>query len=214
MSRSARLRGTAASAAVVIAAMAVGRLVSDHLDAGLVDDPFVRHAEVGERVPLDFVDLTVDRVLLADSLVSRGGGYLARDVFVVVDLTARGVDQPQIVQGLELVDADGRRYKPTTRAACGVNVRADPGVDQYLRLCFDAPTGRVKGMELRVARVDGATGGAFQRRDEVAMVDLGLDARTTERLLAEDLTLATTNDPFTIPDPEPKPAPMPAEEES
>lgn len=211
MSVLGRAGATATSAAVVIAALAVGRLVSDHVESKISPDPFLREVAAGETAHLRFADIDVDRVNAADVLVSGSDVVKARGVFLVVDVTVRGTDKARALTGIELVDTEGRIYGPDkSRAYCSFNLNAEPGLTTYARLCFDIPTLALEDVRLRVAQVDSAGGGASQRRDEIGDLDLGISASEARGMLAEELALATTNDPFTKPDPEPQPMPTEA----
>lgn len=211
MSVLGRAGATATSAAVVIAALAVGRLVSDHLESKISPDPFIREVAAGETAHLRFADIDVDRVSAADALISVSSVAKARGVFLVVDVTVRGTDRARALTGVELVDAEGRIYGPDkSRAYCSFNLNAEPGLTTYARLCFDIPTPALDGVRLLVAREDSAGRGASQRRDEIGDLDLGITPTEAERMLAANLALKTTNDPFAKPDPEPQPMPTEA----
>lgn len=216
MSIRGRAGALASSAAVVIAALAVGRFVADNVETGITDKPFERHAGVGQKVHLRLGDVTVERVSVADTIVLFRDAFTARGVFLVIDVTARGRGETDTFAGVMLEDSAGRLYgEASARVSCSGNIQAEPGVTTYARLCFDVPVSVVDDVHLQVANNEPALmGGSGQRRDDLAIIDLGLSPGEATRLVDADLALLSHNSVFSPPDPAPQPAPGPDEEES
>lgn len=109
------MRRTVGVVAVVIAAMAVGRLLTDHLlDEERVAEPFVRHGSVGETVSLRYGDVQVTGVRVA-RVLDGADAVVAAGRFLIVDLAYRAKGEPRRFLGLELLDGQGRRFSATTR---------------------------------------------------------------------------------------------------
>lgn len=171
----------------VVAAMAVGRVITDQIPVGeLATDPFVEEGSLGQPVELEYADVRVERVRSAPFIVPatdndhvvRAGG-----VFLVVDLTLTVTTEPTTFTEKTLVDSDGQRYLESDRARCDASGLIPAGVPWTAMLCFDVPADRLRGMSLRVGRQgpDGIVEGT-DRRDQVALIDLGIDADEAELL--------------------------------
>ncbi len=202
------------SGAAVIAAMVVGRLITDHLPVEADHSPFYREVAVGETARLDYTDLTAYSVKAAD-FIDGSDITLARGTFLVVDVRARGHHDSGILPFVSVVDAHGRTYDPTDRgSSCDTSIRAWPGVTTYARFCFDVPPEELEGMHLQLGR-----GGKLlqdsQRRDEVADVDLRISASDARELAGARIMLkGKTSDDIEKPSEEELPPPSGAPEEA
>lgn len=172
----------------VAAAVAAGTAITVLTPPDLaVDAPFVSEGVVGETVRLDYADVTVRQVRSADSIVAFGDVAVAAGTFLVVDVTVRPTRETTQFFGVEVVDGEGRLYAPASRAECSSSSAAPAGVDQDAVYCFDVPRDGLEGAQFRIARGVGHDVG--QRRDAVALVDLGLDSATADQLWEAEDTL-------------------------
>lgn len=179
------MRRWIAVAAVVIVAMAVGRVITDTVPVNqLAAAPFVRSGEVGRPVLLRYADVEVTGV--------RAGPHLygaepvsAAGQFLLVDLRIVARKAPTQLFGLALIDRAGRRYAPMSRGAtCPVNITAPAGVPWYAVLCFDVPPGALRGMVAEVSKGAHDVDGTNQSRDDLARIDLGIDAPLARKMAA------------------------------
>lgn len=177
------MRRWVAVAAVVIAAMALGRVITDTVPVNQLDTkPFIRHGEVGRTVALRYADVEVTGV--------RAGPHLygvdtvaAAGQFVLVDLRIVARRESTSLLGFELVDRSGRRYVPMDRGTtCRTNTTAPTGVPWYAVFCFDVPPGALQGMVIEVAKRAHDTDGTYQSRDDLARIDLGIGATKARKL--------------------------------
>lgn len=168
-----------AVAAAVAAGTAITVLAPHDLS---VDAPFVSEGVIGETVRLDYADVTVRQVRAADSIVAFGNVAVAAGTFLVVDVTVRPTRQTTQFLGVEVVDGEGRRYEPASRAACSSSSAAPAGMDQDAVYCFDVPRDALEDARFRIARGVAWEDQSGQRRDAAALVDLGLGPATAGRL--------------------------------
>ncbi|MCF4122667.1 DUF4352 domain-containing protein [Antribacter sp. KLBMP9083] len=184
-----RARVAVARATAVAAAVAAGTAITVLAPPDLaVDAPFVSEGVVGATVSLDYADVTVRQVRAADSIVAFGDVAAAAGTFLVVDVTARPTRETTQFLGVEVVDGEGRLYEPADRAECSSSSDAPAGVDLDAVYCFDLPKDALEGARFRIGRGVAHSDHSGQRRDAVALVDLGLDPATAGRLWdAEDV---------------------------
>lgn len=194
------MRRTVGVVAVVIAAMAVGRLLTDHLpDEERVAEPFVRHGSVGETVSLRYGDVQVTGVRVA-RVLDGADAVVAAGRFLIVDLAYRAKGEPRRFLGLELLDGQGRRFSATTRGStCPQNLAGLTGVRMYAMACFDVPRTALDGARFRFSLGDYGVNGSGQRRDDLAEIDLGISNSEATRLWAQSRTFAASNAATTRP---------------
>ena len=160
----------------VLAAVAVGHLVTTHLDINDGDvGPFVRTAEVGEVDHLSYADVQVTDVRPARyvaGLTSTDYAKQAGGVFVLVAVKVTATRESTILLSQHLVDDDDRRYETSDRASCGINVKTKTGVPAYALFCFDVPTSRLAGMRFQLGR--GSPVFSDTQGDDLAEVNLGI----------------------------------------
>ncbi len=175
----------------VVAAVAVGHLVTTHLD---INDgnfgPFVRTAEVGEVAPLSYADVQVTEVRPAKhiaGLTSTDYAKQAGGVFVLVTVKVTATRESTTFLSQHLVDEDDRLYENSDRAGCGINVATKTGVPAYALFCFDVPASRLAGMRLQLGR--GSPTFSDTDGDDLAEVDLGISK-------ADAKAWATTDDAY------------------
>lgn len=183
------MRRWAGLAAALLVAMAVGRVITDALPLdGAVDQPFVRVGTVGHAVALSYADVTaqqprVARQILGVETVKAAGRFL------VVDLELRATREPTFFAGVQVIDAQGRRYAPMDRgSSCPTSTTAPTGVRWYAMFCFDVPRSALAGAKVLVARGEYGSDGSDQRRDDLASIDLGIDRADADRLWSNDLS--------------------------
>jgi hypothetical protein len=179
------MRRWVAVAAVVIVAMAVGRLITDTVPVNQLDTkPFVRTGEVGTPVALRYADVEVTGVRAGPHLYGADP-IAAAGQFLLVDLRIVARRSSTQLFGFELIDRAGRRYVPMDRGStCPVTTTAPAGVPWYAVFCFDVPPGALKGMEVEVAKGAYDVDGTGQSRDDLARIDLGIDAAKAKKLAA------------------------------
>ncbi len=179
------MRRWAALAAVVIVAMAVGRLITDVVPVNqLASDPFVRTGVVGRPVALRYADVEVTGVRAGPHLYGSQP-VAAAGQFLLVDLRMVARSESTSLFGLSLIDPAGRRYAPMGRGAtCPTNTTAPTGVPWFAVFCFDVPKNRLEGMVLEVAKGEYGADGFAQKRDDLARIDLGIGAVKAKEMAA------------------------------
>lgn len=164
-------------AAVVLAAMATGRVITDHIPTDDLDSrPFVHAAKVGQTAHLRYGDVRVDGLRAAHEILSAGSSYVAPHGFLVVDVTFTGRNRDgSSLGGLELVDREGRHHAPSDRA-CVTRIGGADGVPWHVMLCYQVAASALPGIQLEVAPSSSDLQGQDQERDDLARIDLGIDA--------------------------------------
>ncbi len=174
------------TAAFVIAAMALGRLITDHVPLDeAVDKPFVHTGTVGKGVALEYADVTVTGVHVTPTIMGNpasaaGGRWLVVDT----ELVAR--NEPLTMMGFFLVDGQDRRYVASDRGSeCATTARLATGVRSYVSICFDIPERSLDGARLFATRGQWDTHESEFRRDDLADIDLGITASEVDALWAQ-----------------------------
>lgn len=179
------MRRTVASAALVLAAMGLGRLINDHVPLGdAADRPFVSTGQVGRPVVLDAADVTVTAVHVTPTVMgnpaSASGGR-----WLVVDTELLARTEPTLMSGFFLVDARDRRWIASTRGPeCAAGANLSTGVRHYASFCFDVPKQALEGARLLATRGTWTSHESEFRRDEVADIDLGIEGSEVDGLWA------------------------------
>ncbi|MFI9487643.1 hypothetical protein ACIG47_14735 [Promicromonospora sp. NPDC052451] len=181
--RHGRRRITWKGSALVVGAVTAGCALVTYLpqDTAL-EDPFVVEGGVGETLDLTYAELTVTDVRVADTLSGVTETAVAGGTFVVVDATWRATQGLTTFVGAEVTDAEGRRFWPANLADCTTAPKAQPGYAWRATYCFDVPRDALAGATVRLARGDQAEEHAGQRRDAVAVVDLGITGGEADEL--------------------------------
>lgn len=177
------MRRTIAIAAFVIAAMGLGRLITDHLPTSdVADEPFFRAGTVGKTVSLDYADVTVTGVHVAPTILGNPGA-VAGGRWLIVDVTAVATKKPVMLAGFFLVDGQDRRWIASNRGPdCTTSLRTATGVKHYGSICFDIPEKARTGARLMVTRGNWDSHESYFRRDDVADIDLGIKAADVRAL--------------------------------
>jgi hypothetical protein len=172
----------------VVAALAVGRLVTDRLDLEDKEDPpFYREAAIGQVAHLAYGDVEVTDARPAQYLAPQLSDELARiagGVFVLVSTKVTATREPTQFLTARLVDRDGLEYQPSRKSTCEQFAQSDTGLASYTLLCFDVPTAALAGLRFQTGRgsqIDDST-----RGDEMADIDLGISAADADEWAATD----------------------------
>jgi hypothetical protein len=189
--RHGRRRITWKGTALVVGAVTAGCALVTYLpqDAG-VDAPFIVEGEVGETLDLTYAKLTVTEVRLADTLTGLSEAAAAGGTFVVVDATWRATQGQTSFSGAEVTDRQGRRFWPTNLAGCSSSASAQPGYAWRTTYCFDVPRDALAGATVRLARGGQSEDHAGQRRDAVAVIDLGITPSEVDTLWEAEETVS------------------------
>lgn len=179
------MRKWVALAAVVIAAMAIGRVITDTVPVNQIDtQPFLRTGEVGRSVALRYADVEVTGVRAGPHLYGAEP-VAAAGQFLLVDLRIVARKASTRLLGFGLIDRAGRRYLPMDRGAtCPTNTTAPAGVPWYAVFCFDVPKKALKGMVFEMAKGAYDVDGTSQSRDDVARINLGIGTARARQLAA------------------------------
>jgi hypothetical protein len=181
--RHGRRRITWKGTALVVGAVTAGCALVTYVPQDTsVEAPFVVEGAVGETLDLTYAELTVTDVRVADSLTSPLEAAAASGTFLVVDATWRATQGDTYFSGAEVTDTQGRRFWPTDQAGCSFTARAQPGYAWHTTYCFDVPRDALEGATVRLARGDQNEEHAGQRRDAVAVFDLGISAQEADEL--------------------------------
>jgi hypothetical protein len=191
--RHGRRRITWKGTALVVGAVAAGCTLVTYVpqDVGVVEAPFVVEGAVGETLDLTYAELTVTEVRAADTITSLSEAAAAGGTFLVVDATWRATQGATVFLGAEVTDTQGRRFWPTNQAECASTVNADPGYSMRATYCFDVPRAALAGATVRLARGDQKEEYAGQRRDAVAVIDLGISREEADTLWEATETVTT-----------------------
>ncbi|SEC82298.1 hypothetical protein SAMN04489844_3060 [Nocardioides exalbidus] len=173
-------------AAVVLAALALGRVITEAGADGVAEDPFVSRAGVGERVDLGYGTVEVTAVRGARGVTTPTSATQAGGELVLVDVEVRTEQELTTYAGVQLVDRLGRVLFSDSRLGCAADVRPLVGIDWRATYCFDVDPGTLEGLTLRFARGDDGVDGSGQRRDAVAMIDLGIGADVARDIADDD----------------------------
>jgi hypothetical protein len=181
--RHGRRRITWKGTALVVGAVTAGCALVTYVpqDVG-VDAPFVVEGDVGQPLDLTYAELTVTDVRVADVLTSPAEAAAAAGTFLVVDATWRATQGETTFSGAEITDEQGRRFWPSTRGGCSTSASAQPGYAWRTTYCFDVPRDALEGATVRLARGDQTEEHAGQRRDAVAVIDLGITRSRADQL--------------------------------
>ena len=181
-------RRRAGAAVLVLAALALGRLVSDALPGGDgLEQPFVRSGSVGAQVALRYARVTAGTPT-GSTVADDGAALLATPgVWVAVPLTVLAEDEPRRLAYAALVGSDGRTYE-----ADGVRSRltigsATPGIAHHGQVLVELPADAAAGAHLRIALHPWD-----QRADDVADIDLEITPADVTRWLAASEPVVVT----------------------
>lgn len=169
------MRRTLALGAVVLAAMATGRAVTDLIPINdVAAAPFFHDAGVGIPVSLSMATVEVTRVRVGP-LVSGTSATKAGGRWLVVDARLTATRQPTTLFAT-VIDGAGRHHLASDRAEdCVTNGALPTGVPWRGSFCFDVDKAALDGATVLLHRGDYGDEGDGFRRDDVARIDLGID---------------------------------------
>jgi hypothetical protein len=158
-------------AVAVLAALAIGQTIDKALPVQHVDDrPFVHRAEVGQRVSLDYADVTVRGVHATPKLDTPQGDVGTPGRWLIVDMTLVARGRPLSAPGFALEDGRGRTFDVDPRS--GYSWEAAPtGVPWRVHVPFEVPADALPDAQLVITRNTHDS-----RRDDAAHIDLGISA--------------------------------------
>lgn len=108
----------------------------------------------------------------------------------MVDATWRATQGDTSFSGAEITDRQGRRFWPANLAGCSTSASAQPGYAWRTTYCFDVPRDALAGATVRLARGGQSEDHADQRRDAVAVVDLGITPGEADTLWEAEETVS------------------------
>ncbi|SDU77676.1 hypothetical protein [Jiangella alkaliphila] len=176
LGRLGRLPRQAAFAVLLVAALATGRAVEGLMP---VDEetgaPFERPGDVGDRIETRWGDVEVTSVAGSTRIEDPSGTpHLTTGVYVVVEWTYTAAGEPQVPSYVAIRDTEGRLFRTSVeRNPYSSGGAAQPGIPRRLAAAIEVPADAVAGAELVVTLQSNPEN---HRRDDLAVVDLGLTA--------------------------------------
>ncbi|WP_116953023.1 hypothetical protein [Jiangella endophytica] len=174
---SSRLTGLprqAAFAVLLVAALATGRAVETLMPVGdEVAAPFERTGGVGDRIEARWGDVEVTSVAGSTRIEDPyGATHVTGGVYVVVDWTYTAAGEPQVPAWVAIRDTEGRVFRTSLeRNPYSSGGAAQPGIPRRVAAAIEVPADAVAGAELVITLEPNPEN---HRRDDVAVVDLGL----------------------------------------
>lgn len=166
---------------LVVAALFLGSFIVDRLpksDSLLSETPFLRAGTLGEPVSLRTAEVTVAKVQTAKRIELYRQVSESAEVFLVVDVVWEPVRESSTLTGSSpvVVASDGRVFGGTQVLInnCGP---AQTGLPVTCQLPFEISADALEGARLRVP-----ASGSVNSGDDVADIDLGIDAELAVRL--------------------------------
>ncbi len=179
--------------ALVVVVLAGGLVVNHVQRYGSSLRSFVGQGQLGERLELWPGSVVVHAVRAARELDTSGldvlgGGSTVPPtggVWVAVDLSVAGGDQPGPSARVQLVDASGRTFDPSDRAEASFAGRPQPGAQHRYEVVFEVPEDALGEMTVVVAERFPYQLGA-EVRVPVDVVDVADDALVPAEPVLED----------------------------
>ncbi|RIQ20184.1 hypothetical protein [Jiangella rhizosphaerae] len=179
----------AAFAVLLVAALATGRAVEGLMP---VDDetsaPFERTGGVGDRVETRWGDVEVTSVAGSTRISDPYGTvHVTGGVYVVVDWTYTAAGEPQVPAYVALRDTEGRVFRTSVeRNPYSSGGAAQPGIPRQVAAAIEVPADAVAGARLVVTL---ETNPEDHRRDDIAVIDLGLTQDDADAWAASEETV-------------------------
>jgi hypothetical protein len=173
----------AGAGVAIVVALALGRAIDTVVPTATDTRPFVRLGAVGDRVHLNFAEVTVDGVRTARYLDSGGRRLSSPGRWLVVDATVVARGRPLTTPGISLRDARGHTFVADPRSGYRWTP-APTGVPWRVRIPFEVPENALPGASVSLARTT-----LDDRRDDVARIDLGIDDDEADSLWATTATV-------------------------
>ena len=176
------------TALLVVAALFVGSAITERIPTAdaVFEGRFSHHAAVGEAVTLRTGTITVTDVRTAATVSYNGNVARTTGLWVVIDLewTAAREPRPLPLAALLLETPDGRRFGglPALFVTC---TYGQPGLVHSCQLPLEVTPDALAGSRLLVP-----AGTNVDAPDDVAVIDLGVDAARAEAMAAAAGTIA------------------------
>ncbi|MDO5677167.1 MAG: hypothetical protein Q4G35_06625 [Propionibacteriaceae bacterium] len=164
---------------IVVAALFVGSRVVQLIPSSdeQFGRPFEHHAAVGEATEIRTGTVKVTGFDSAVEIEGHGAVAASTALFLVVDFEWLAKDQPHLFSVTEIVlqAADGRRFggPAPVVAAC---LPGQPHIKLACQAPFEVPADALEGATLRMPAA------THTERDDVVIVDLGIDAARAAEL--------------------------------
>ena len=176
----------AGAGVAIVVALALGRAIEAVVPTATDTRPFVRLGAVGDRVHLQYAEVTVDAVRTARHLDNGARRLGSPGRWLVVDATVIARGRPLTTPGISLRDARGRTFLADPRSGYRW-IPAPTGVPWRVRIPFEVPEDALPGATVSLARTM-----LDDRRDDVARIDLGIDDVEAATLWATTETVEIT----------------------
>lgn len=179
---------------LVVLALVVGSAITQLLPAAsdVYRRPYEHHGRLGQAVVLRTGTVTVTGLRSAAQVSANGNVAQSSGLWLVVDLTwtASTEPSPLALDGVRLATPDGRRFGglPAIAVTCGAG---QPGIATSCRPPLEVTRDALEGATLLVPAM-----GSVTDADDLAVVDLGLDAAAAAALV--EAARAPGADPVTI----------------
>lgn len=158
------------AAALVIAALALGRVVQTAFPVGSsIEAPFEEAGGLGEQVDLRYAHVQADSVTGSTLIESGGMQMTTTGVWLVVPVTITPVDEPLMLMYAAVRDAEGRVYRADGSRSSFQAGTAQAGMERYATVAVELPADAAVGAELLLAKHDWDL-----RWDDLAVIDLGV----------------------------------------
>lgn len=176
------------TAILVIAALFIGSFIAERMpqpDRIVGEQPFYHAVEVGEQATLRTAEVTVTGVQTAKRVERFGQVAESAGVWLVVDVEWDPRDAPSTLQGSTVMvrASDGRRFGDlqVVFTSCGPT---QPGIPVACQIAIEIAPDALEGARSLIP-AEGSVGS----NDDVALVDLGIDADEAAALSETDADL-------------------------
>jgi hypothetical protein len=177
--------GSASVAALLVAALATGQAVERALPGD--DDasrPFEKSGVVGEPLRLRYGTIEIGTPDGSTRLDARGRAYSTTGVYVVVPITFTAEREPQSLSYVAIRDAKGRVFEAgSERNPYTMGGSGQPGIPRHTQAAVELPVDAVAGAQLVLALQPNDEN---HRRDDVAVIDLGLSEADAQAWATDD----------------------------
>ncbi|GAB3264039.1 hypothetical protein [Kineosporia babensis] len=183
-------RRRAGAAVLIVAALAVGRFVSQfETDDFGQTRPFLLEGRLGSAVELRSAQITATEVD-GSACVSAGfyGTFRSPGVFVVVPVKIVAKGKTANMEYAAIEDSEGRLYTTSTNGRSSFEAgTAQAGITRYATVAIEMPKDRVAGARLRIALND-----LYLNQDDMTDIDLGITQKDVDGWVRNQETLAVT----------------------
>lgn len=173
------------TAILVLAALFVGSFISEwvpHPDRILTEQPFPHNAPIGETVHLRTAEVTVADINTAKRIEGFGEVSESSGVWLLADIVWSPLGEPRTLGGASVVirAQDGREFGglQTITTLCGPT---QPGIAVSCQIAIEVAPDALEGAHLLIP-----ADGFVHASDDLAVIDLGIDAAKAADLAATD----------------------------